>query len=45
MSILQSIRNIFKRGKYVMTSQSLGNITEHPKIAINKDEYDRIQKN
>ena len=28
-----------------MTSQSLGNITEHPKIAINKDEYDRIQKN
>ncbi len=22
----------------------LGNITEHPKIAINKDEYDRIQR-
>lgn len=28
-----------------MTGQSLGNITEHPKIPITREEYDRIQKN
>ena len=28
-----------------MTGQSLGNITEHPKIAVTQEEYNRISRN
>lgn len=45
MGIVQTIKNFFTRSKYVMTTQNLANITDHPKIAISGTEYDRIVEN
>lgn len=45
MGIVQTIKDIFKRSKYVMTAQNLTNITDHPKIAVSSAEYDRIREN
>lgn len=45
MGIIQTIKNIFKRSNYVMTNQSLNSITDHPKIAISPEEYNRIMDN
>ena len=45
MGIVQKIKDIFKRSKYVMTSQNLTYITDHPKIAVSSAEYDRIREN
>ncbi|BAR44794.1 minor capsid protein [Streptococcus pyogenes JRS4] len=45
MGVIQKIKNLFTRSKYVMTTQSLTNITDHPKIAISQPEYDRITTN
>lgn len=45
MGIVQTIKDIFKRSKYVMTSQNLTYITDHPKIAVSSAEYDRIREN
>lgn len=45
MGIIQRIVNIFKRGQYAMQQQSLGNITEHPRIAVSQEEYKRIMRN
>lgn len=45
MGIVQTIKDIFKRSKYVMTAQNLTNITDHPKIAVSSEEYDRIREN
>lgn len=45
MGIVQTIKDIFKRSKYVMTAQNLTNITDHPKIAVSSTEYDRIREN
>lgn len=45
MGIIQTIKNFFTRSKYAMTSQSLGKITEHPKIMVSNDEYNRIETN
>ncbi|HEQ0460693.1 TPA: capsid protein, partial [Streptococcus pyogenes] len=45
MGVIQKIKNLVTRSKYVMTTQSLTNITDHPKIAISKLEYDRITTN
>ena len=45
MGIVQTIKNFFTRSKYVMTTQSLTNITDHPKIAVSGTEYDRIREN
>ena len=45
MGIVQTIKNFFTRSKYVMTSQNLSNITDHPKIAVSSAEYDRIREN
>ena len=45
MGIIQTIRNLFKRGQYAMTTDSLTSITDHPKIAITNAEYRRINEN
>ena len=45
MGIVQTIKDIFKRSKYVMTTQNLTYITDHPKIAVSSAEYDRIREN
>lgn len=45
MGIIQIIKNFFTRSKYAMTAQSLGKITEHPKIMVSSDEYERIENN
>lgn len=45
MGVVQTIKDIFKRSKYVMTSQNLTYITDHPKIAVSSAEYDRIREN
>ncbi|HFU4000630.1 TPA: phage portal protein [Streptococcus suis] len=45
MGIIQTIKNFFTRSKYAMTTQSLGKITEHPKITVSSDEYERIKNN
>lgn len=45
MGVIQKIKNLVTRSKYVMTTQSLTNITDHPKIAISQLEYDRITTN
>ena len=45
MGIVQTIKNFFTRSKYVMTTQNLANITDHPKIAVSGAEHDRIRDN
>lgn len=45
MGIVQTIKNLFTRSKYVMTTQNLTSITDHPKIAVSSAEYDRIREN
>lgn len=45
MGLVQTIKNFFTRSKYVMTQQTLTNITDHPKIAMSNSEYSRIIEN
>ena len=45
MGIIQTIKDFFKRSNYVMTNQSLNSITDHPKIAISPEEYNRVMDN
>lgn len=45
MGLVQTIKNFFTRSKYVMTQQTLTNITDHPKIAVSNSEYSRIIEN
>ncbi|MEY8462501.1 phage portal protein [Streptococcus merionis] len=45
MGIVQTIKNFFTRSKYVMTTQNLNSVTDHPKIAVSSSEYDRIREN
>ncbi|HEL1011417.1 TPA: phage portal protein [Streptococcus equi subsp. ruminatorum] len=45
MGVIQQIKNFLIRSKYVMTTQDLVNITDHPKIAVTEGEYQRIQSN
>ncbi|HFI0405997.1 TPA: phage portal protein [Streptococcus suis] len=45
MGIIQMIKNFFTRSKYAMTTQSLGKVTEHPKITVSDTEYKRIENN
>lgn len=44
MGIVQTIKDLFTRSKYVMTTESLTDITDHPKIAVSSAEYDRIRE-
>ena len=45
MGIIQFVKNLFKRGQYAMTTESLASITDHPKIAVTSAEYRRISEN
>ena len=45
MGIIQFVKNLFKRGQYAMTTESLASITELPKIAVTNAEYQRINEN
>ena len=45
MGIIQFVKNLFKRGQYAMTTESLASITDHPKIAVTSAEYRRINEN
>ncbi|MGO0053841.1 phage portal protein, partial [Streptococcus suis] len=45
MRIFQTIKNFITRGKYVMTNQTLVNITDHPKIVTTSAEIERIAEN
>ncbi len=45
MGLFDKIKRIFNRGKYFMTTQNLAKITDHPKIAVSLDEYNRIANN
>lgn len=45
MSIIQSIKNFFKRGGYALTGQTLKTINDHPKINIDPTELVRIERN
>lgn len=43
MSIIQSIKNLFKRGGYALSGQTLKTINDHPKINIDPNELARIE--
>ena len=43
MGLIQAIKNLFRKGGEAMgVVQSLGQITDHPKISIDSREYRRI---
>lgn len=43
MGIIQNIKNLFKRGGYALTGQTLKSINDHPKINIDPEELARIE--
>lgn len=45
MNIIQRIKNLFKKGGYALTGQTLKSINDHPKINIDPSELARIQEN
>ena len=45
MSLFQKVKDFFSRGRYYMQTSNLNSILEHPKIAVNQEEYDRIKRN
>nr|DAY95586.1 MAG TPA: portal protein [Caudoviricetes sp.] len=45
MGLIQTIKNLFKKGGYVVTGQSLNRITDHPKVNISEEELSRIERN
>ena len=42
MSFIDKIRNLFKKGGYAVTGQSLAAINDHPKVNIDAKELERI---
>lgn len=42
MSFIDKIRNLFKKGGYAVTGQSLATINDHPKVNIDTKELERI---
>lgn len=44
MGFIQNIKNLFKRGGYALTSQTLNTINDHPKVNIDPIEIKRIEK-
>lgn len=44
MGLIDRVKNFFRIGRMENTSTSLNNITDHPKIGINADEYKRIDR-
>ncbi|MCM3110674.1 phage portal protein [Lederbergia lenta] len=45
MNVIQSIKNLFKRGGYALSGQTLKTINDHPKINIDPNELARIERN
>jgi A118 family predicted phage portal protein len=45
VSIIQKVKNFFKRGGYALSGQTLKTINDHPKINILPDELARIERN
>lgn len=45
MNVIQRIKNLFKRGGYALTGQTLKTINDHPKINIDPEELSRIDRN
>lgn len=43
MKIVERIKNIFKRGGYALTGQTLDSVLDHPKINMEQKEYERIR--
>lgn len=44
MGILQRVKNIFKRGGYALTGQTINSINDHPRINIDPAELLRIER-
>ncbi|MGM0169843.1 hypothetical protein IGI39_004004 [Enterococcus sp. AZ135] len=44
MGLIQSVKNLFKRGGYALTGQTLNSINDHPKVNIDPIELERIEK-
>ncbi|WNO50901.1 hypothetical protein RNZ42_11340 [Lacticaseibacillus paracasei] len=43
MNLINTIKNLFRKGGAALgVVQSLGQITDHPKISVDPKEYDRI---
>lgn len=42
MGFIQNVKNLFKRGGYVVTRQTLNSINDHPKVNIDPIELNRI---
>ena len=45
MSLFQKVKDFFSRGRYNMQTSNLSSILDHPKIAVTREEYNRIQHN
>lgn len=45
MGIFRAIKNLFTKGGYALTGQTLNSITDHPKINISSLELQRIESN
>lgn len=45
MNVIQRIKNLFKRGGYALSGQTLKSINDHPKINIDPNELARIERN
>lgn len=44
MGVIQNIKNLFKRGGYAVTGQTLNSINDHPKVNIDPIELQRIER-
>lgn len=45
MNLMQKIKDFFNRGRYNMETANLNSILDHPKVAVTKSEFNRIQHN
>lgn len=45
MKIIQGIKRIFTKGVYALTGKQLGTINDHPKINLDPEELQRIERN
>ena len=45
MNLMQKIKDFFNRGRYNMETSNLNSILDHPKVAVTKSEFNRIQHN
>lgn len=44
MGFIESVKNLFKRGGYALTKQTLNTINDHPKVNIDPIEIQRIEQ-